>query len=158
MNPGIDPQQFRTHVVRPAIEALGLWSESAEALLMGTAAQESHLGRYLHQVGGGPALGPFQMEPATYRDIWANYLAYRRPLANAVHDLAGVTVPNSEVMAYHLRYAAAMARIHYLRVPQRLPAADDIVGLAQYWKQHYNTPAGRGTVDEFVANYRRFLT
>jgi hypothetical protein len=45
-----------------------LASLNAIQLLMGTAAQESHLGTYLKQING-PALGVFQMEPNTEIDI-----------------------------------------------------------------------------------------
>jgi hypothetical protein len=76
----IDANQLRHYVVRPTLRRLGLWSKSAENLLMGTAAQESHLGTYLHQVGGGPAKGIFQMEPATERDLIKNYIRYRPEL------------------------------------------------------------------------------
>ena len=51
-----------------------------------------------------------------------------------------------------------MARIHYLRVPEALPAADDVVGLAAYWKRYYNTELGAGTVEKFVESYQRILT
>jgi hypothetical protein len=30
-------------------------------------------------------------------------------------------------------------------------------GMADYWKQHYNTPLGRGTVEEFISNYQRHV-
>jgi hypothetical protein len=43
-----------------------------------------------------------------------------------------------------------MCRIHYLRVPEVLPAANDWPGFAAYWKNHYNTWLGAGTVDGFL--------
>lgn len=57
-------------------------------------------------------------------------------------------------MTWNLRFATAMARIHYWRVPEPLPDADDIDGLARYWKQHYNAPLGHGTAEQFAENYR----
>ena len=72
----MDAFQLRTEIVKPALEAIGYYSPAAEALIMGTAAQESHL-KYVKQLGDGPALGLFQMEPATHDDIWANYLRFR---------------------------------------------------------------------------------
>ena len=50
-----------------------------------------------------------------------------------------------------------MARVHYLRVPQPLPAADDIDGLARYWKAHWNTREGAGTPERFVESYRNHV-
>ena len=82
----IDAEQLRKDIVRPAIEKIGLWSQEAEDLLIGTAAQESHLGTYLRQLGDGPALGIFQMEPATHNDIHENFLRYKHDLRNRVDD------------------------------------------------------------------------
>ncbi|KAF0118141.1 MAG: hypothetical protein FD149_866 [Rhodospirillaceae bacterium] len=76
-----DSAHFVTTVIRPTLLHLGLHSPAAEALLLGTAIQESRLGTYLRQTGGGPALGVYQMEPATHEDIWTNFLAYRPDLA-----------------------------------------------------------------------------
>ena len=47
-------------------------------------------------------------------------------------------------------YATTIARLIYWRVPRPLPAASDLEGLAAYWKAHYNTAAGRGTVEHFL--------
>jgi hypothetical protein len=53
---GIRSYDLRQYVIRPTLQRLGLWSLAAENLLLGTAAQESKLGYYLHQLEG-PALG-----------------------------------------------------------------------------------------------------
>ncbi len=72
----MDAVTFQTTIVQPVLAALGTWSLESEMLLMGTAAHESLL-IYTHQIGG-PALGYFQMEPATHDDCWTNYLDNRR--------------------------------------------------------------------------------
>jgi hypothetical protein len=76
----LDPEQLRIFVVRPTLEALDLWSQAAENLVIGTAAQESHL-TYIDQKEPagrrpriGPGLGLWQMEAATHDDIWHNWL------------------------------------------------------------------------------------
>lgn len=153
---GLDATQLRHEVVRPALESIDRLSVPAENLVMATAAQESHL-EYIRQLGSGPALGLFQMEPATHDDIWTNYLASKPLLANLVRRSIETTAayPEASRLAWDLRYAAIMCRIHYLRVPEALPPGTDVPAMAAYWKQHYNTPAGAGTVEEFVENYRR---
>lgn len=57
----------------------------------------------------------------------------------------------------NLAYATAMARVFYRRVKEALPAADDLDGMGRYWKKYYNTPLGRGTVEEFKANYTKYV-
>jgi len=154
----INSSQLRKYVIVPELERLGLYSKAAENLLMGTAAQESKLGEYLHQLGGGPARGIFQVERATEKDIWFNYLAYNPKLRRKIFDITSTKTPYyTDEILYNLRYAAAMTRIHYLRVKESLPDADDVAGLARYWKKYYNTPLGRGTEEEFIENYNRYL-
>lgn len=146
--------QLREYVIEPVLRYLGLYSLAAENLLIGTVMVESRA-NYIHQLKGGPALGLFQMEPATHDDIHRNYLAYRKDLEAKVYDIAGGWQASSlaNEMIGNVNYAAAMARIHYLRVPEPLPDANDVEGLAAYWKEHYNTALGAGSVQDFVNNY-----
>ena len=109
--------------------------------------------RYINQLGGGPALGLWQMEPATHDDIWENFLAYRVKLGLKV--LGSQTKFNHTRLIWDLAYACAMSRIHYLRVPRALPRAGNIKAQARYYKQFYNTPAGKGTVEQYLANWHR---
>ena len=143
---GLDPEQILKHVIRPALKELGdkYSTRAAEQLLMGTAIQESGL-MYLKQAGGGPALGVYQMEPATHDDIWNNFLRFQIGLplrvasmsANAT-DLVGDT-PKADKLIWNLWYATAMARVHYYRVKEALPYEGDWAGMASYWKRYYNT-------------------
>lgn len=161
----IDIEQFRTLVVRPTLQHLGLHSVAAETLLLGTALAESRL-QYLQQIGGGPALGVYQVEPATHRDVFANFLVYRTPLRHCVFTLSSgrpktaieangttVMVPHDHELIGNLAYATAIARLVYFRQKSPLPAAEDLQGLGAYWKQHYNTYRGAGTVEKFVEIY-----
>lgn len=148
--------QFRTNIVRPVLQALGNHSMAAENLVIGTAVQESNL-HYLRQLNEGPARGLNQMEPATHDDHWQNYLAYRTELRGRVEAFL---VPNQDrhaQLVWNLAYATAMCRLHYMRVPVALPGATNVAGLAAYWKQHYNTPQGRGTVAEFADKFEKFV-
>lgn len=152
----IDPVQFRELVVRPTLDSLGLWSPSAEALVLGTAIHESRL-TYLRQNGGGPALGLYQIEPATHADLYRNYLDLRPEFKERARRwLASWPDPHSQ-LATNLAYATAICRLLYHRVPALLPAAGDIDALAAYWKAHYNTPAGKGTAAEWARHFRETL-
>jgi len=145
----LEPHQFRRHVIRPSLIRLRLHSPAAEALLLGTAIAESGLSA-LVQTGGGPALGVYQIEPATHADIWRNYLAFRPVLAARVLSLAAAGVGAPGQLVWNLGYATAMARLVYRRRPEAMPAAADIPALAAYWKAHFNTVAGKGTAAAFV--------
>ena len=151
---GLNVHQFRTYVLRPTLEQIQLWSESAEVLLLGTALTESGDLHYLHQLGQGPARGVYQMEPRTHDDIWDNYLKFKTELRRQILAyLAPVPEPKDQLMT-NLAYATVMARVHYLRVKAKLPEADNHRGLANYWKQYYNTELGAGKPDTFVRHLR----
>ncbi len=155
----LNPEQLRLYIIRTTLLHLDPvipYSMAAENLLMGTCAQESAMGKYRFQING-PAVGIFQMEPATHQDHYANYLKYLDDMINKLFDInprAGIHgfqwVPDDHW------YAAAMCRVHYYRVSDPLPE-DNPEALAQYWKKFYNTEQGKGTVEEFVKNYERYV-
>ncbi len=152
----INKEQLRDLITDTLFE-INMLSESAVNLLMGTAAQESHLGTYIRQIKG-PALGIFQMEPATHNDIWHNYIDYKKGLERIIMDCALMSHPiDARALIYNLKYAIIMCRLHYRRAPEALPEYYDVAGLAKYWKKYYNTHLGAGTEEEFIKNYERFV-
>ena len=138
---------------------LGLYSAGAEELLVATCAQESHMGTYRKQIGG-PALGIFQMEPATFNDIQGNYLRYHHELAMRINTLGSNGMlhdPSAWELVDNDPLAIAMARVQYLRAPGVLPDPLDLKGLWLYYKAHYNTPAGAATIEQFYRNYKTLV-
>ena len=119
--------------------------------------QESMNFKYRRQIGGGPARGFYQMEPATHDDIWNNYLKYHSKLAKKVEKMLSSAGANKIAeLENNDRYATAMARVHYLRVSEPLPAAGDTKAQAEYWKEHYNTPLGKGKVSEYIEKWNAY--
>ena len=159
----INATQLRMEIIRPVLKQLEPeipYSIAAENLLMGTCAQESRMGSFVVQVGNGPAQGIFQMEPDTENDIWENYLFYRKELNDKIMYQIGCVNnqhPNLNEMVGNLYYQVAMARVHYYRVPMAMPEEDNVEQMAHYWKIYYNTPDGKGTIEEFVENYNRYV-
>jgi len=153
----MNAQQLKKYILRPVFEDLGVCSDSAINLAVMTSIPESEGGEYIHQLGGGPAVGIFEMEPRTHDDIWNNYLEYRQDLAKKVKRWRCDAMAKAGQMAGNNYYAAAMLRVHYLRVPEALPAADDIEGLARYYKKYWNTAGGASTIDATVAEYNEYV-
>lgn len=133
-------------IIFEALDPLGLYSGAALNLLLGTCAQESHMGTYRRQIRG-PAVGIFQMEPTTF--YWLKG-KYRKRFPSIV-----------PVYSDHLEHddhaAAIFCRLRYLADPKPLPPANDIAALGAYWKRVYNTYLGKGTVEEFLDNWKRFI-
>lgn len=151
-------QDIIEYVIRPTLEYLGMYSPAAENILIGTAAHESLNFTRLHQIQG-PAIGLWQMEPGTHKDLYENYLDARSSLKVKIRGIAagrfsGTDIPADE-MHGNLNYACAMARLQFWRRSAPMPHEDDIEGLGRYYKKWYNTPAGKATPEDFVEAFNR---
>lgn len=142
-------------LITEILKEIGLYSGNAVELIMGTFAQESNF-KYVRQLGGGQALGYGQMEPATFNDIIANYLRYKPELMGKIMKSCGIVDFKPEQLIDNKKLMICMTRVHYLRVKEPLPSHKDIWAMGEYWKQCYNTPKGKGTVKEFVENYKKY--
>lgn len=147
-------------LIRETLKEADLYSEAAEELLMLTAAAESNMGHYIKQTRG-PALGIFQMEPATHDDIMFRWRALPKNVRIADKLSQWQKFFGSETsakrMMYDLKYAIIMCRLKYLMIPAALPDAKDIPALAAYYKKWYNTHLGKATVDGTIEKYRRYV-
>lgn len=152
----MDVNQLAKFIIEPALKDLMLYSEAAVKLMLLTIAVESDGATYIMQKKG-PAIGIYQMEPATYNDIWQNYLkSNASKLLIMLSNFDAHGMPSEYRMAYDLRFATAMARLHYFRVKEPLPPANNIKAIAQYWKKYYNTHLGKGTVEKAIEKYNKF--
>jgi len=153
----MDPEHLLAYVIRPTLAHMGdrYANPAAAQLVLGTAIVESRL-KWLQQLGGGPARGLWQMEPETFKRHMNWLRAGRHLLRSRINELLGGDELLGEGMgefvqlAGNLYFACAMCRVHYLRVLAPLPEYDDIRGMGRYWKAHYNTPAGKGTVEGYI--------
>ena len=144
---------LRDIVVVPTLTHLGLASPAAVALLLGTAVQESGCQAF-RQMGGGPARGLWQIEPATHDDVTARVLTRYPHLHARLSEIVGLWPTRTEQLATNLCYGAAICRLKYYLDPAPLPADGDLPGLAALWKRVYNTPLGKGTPEQWAKNFR----
>lgn len=150
---GINVNDFRQYIVVPALSDLGheFSQPVAVQLLLATAAQETNMGSRLHQESGGPALGIFEMQPATYRDVLVRAPQRDQRLT------AVLGADDLDRLIYDLRYATVMARLKYWLWPFPLPTTDAVDALWAYYKAAWNSEEGKATQIEFTANYRRYV-
>ncbi len=152
----LDIEQFRQYILKPALSFLQIYSDDAEELLVFTCAAESDGGSLIHQVNG-PALGIYQCEPDTHIDLWRNFIIFRTNFTMQLAMNFGVPkVPPVEKLMTDLMYATAIARLHYYRVKEKLPSRHDVDSMWEYYKQYYNTPAGKADKDKSIQKYRQF--
>lgn len=120
-------------------------SESAVRLLLMISAHESGGFTHCKQVNG-PALGLFQMEPATF-DFVVEYL-------NRTGNFPAISRNmKPERMVIDAEYAAAMARAYLWTIPEPLPEPDDFKGLAQYAKKYWNTELGKASAEKYLSDF-----
>lgn len=153
----MNPYQLRA-LIRRELDTVELGGRAPVELLMLTAAQETHLGKYIRQLGDGPARGIFQIEPATEKLVLKWALENRE---NLFWELVKRNSGSPLDLEANLRYQIVLARVNYLSWPAALPSvernsdlsASSVRALAEYWKAYWNTEHGAGTPEEAVKNY-----
>lgn len=148
--------QFEEFILTPTLSLLQKYSRDAVELLIFTCAAESNGGTFIRQIEG-PALGIYQMEPATHQDIFINYIHKNSSLMS----ILGLNFQcngfiDAERMVYDIRYATVMARLHYSRFPEPLPNKNNIEGMFKYYKKYFNSPLGKSTKAESIKKYKSF--
>ena len=106
----LDAKQLRELVIQPALMEIELWSPAAEELVLGTAIVESRLS-FIKQIGSGPALGLWQIEPDTHRDVYDNFLEYREGLYDQVLSLSAPGQTFEENLTSNMQYDAAICSL-----------------------------------------------
>ena len=131
---------------------LNCYSDDALALVVRTGMAESGY-RALKGYGeGNPAIGFWQIEPATMYDMMKNYLIYRTKYTQVLKGL-GMEFKGDDIeisVMSNMAVQAALCRLHYRRDKDPLPPWDDMEAQARYWKKVYNTYKGRGTIKHFM--------
>tara|TARA_R100000808_G_C2139559_1_gene147469 strand:+ start:172 stop:558 length:387 start_codon:yes stop_codon:yes gene_type:complete len=121
-------------------------SEEARNLVYRTGMAESGY-RHLEQVKG-PALGFWQVEPATIKDTVYNYAKFRQPLMDKLikRGLLLDDLDNSVLSSLYLQIA--FCRLKYRR--DKHPIPHTLKDQADYWKRVYNSEGGKGTPEHFI--------
>ncbi len=149
----VTPDQAIEYVVA-VCDVLG-HGENGKAvqLMLETAAQETHLGRYRDPTPAGAGRGLFQCDEVGFIDV----VQRMRPAdAAAIRQRWGVHIELIEWR--HLDFspllAAIFCRMKYRLRPEIIPAS--LEGRAAYWKWFYNTARGKGTEREYITNALRW--
>ena len=136
-------------IIKWSLDEVNMGGEDAESLVFATGMAESGY-KVLSQYGDGPAVGFFQCEPATMRDIWDNFVMYRSDLKTKLYGL-GYDEENDRMrLQSSIALQAIFCRIKYRRDSHPLPKHDDLMAQAKYWKRVYNSHLGKGTVEHFM--------
>ena len=154
----LDKKQMK-RVITNVLQKLGdkYATEDAIELIYNTGLVESKYVYLMQKGGSNIARGFFQIEPWTSVDCIKNYLFYRPELMKDASrasnvDLKYFTDPKDAdwkfILTTNIAAQIVMCRIHYRRVPKKLPKT--IQQQSSYWKQYYNTSKGAGTEKHFL--------
>lgn len=153
---GICATDLQHWIIRPTLEFLGDYSPLAEQLLLGTAAQESHLGLHCfaqHTQG----MGLYRITQNTHRAIWDEYLIQYPELASRQRGLASqqqfLSDPERELIT-NLAYSTGIAWMIYRRAGINTQGNGELNLLAHLWSEHFDNGTGVvRTSDAFVQTY-----
>lgn len=170
----MNTEQYYKEVVEPTLKLFDIYRPELAKILVMTANHESGLFKHKIQVGGGPGCGYCQVEKGTHKDIWENYLIYRRSAENITQHFFGIDAKTFLKNKQYLNevdtlinndsYNCLMAAITYIRrelvtmpdtkIKEKIPTdVTDLRALAIHWKRHYNTLGGKGTVEKFLRDW-----
>ena len=136
-------------VVEMTLKKMDMYSKDALAMVMRTGMAETGF-RHLKQMGDGPALGFFQVEPATIMDTIDNYVKYRPTIEAHLNEIGFDKKDVAYRMMSNIGLQAAFCRLKYRRDKFAMPSRKDIEAQAKYWKRVYNTKLGKGTEEHFI--------
>ena len=125
---------------------------AARELLFGTACTESGL-RPRFQDSNGTAIGMFQVEFATFKDLWNRAIKIKHPeLYSAIAGKystqnGGITFEDLQTSD---ELCAVFARMKYAENNEPIPPSTDIKAQANYYKKHYNTRLGKAKPLDFI--------
>jgi hypothetical protein len=157
----IDSKELLDEFIRPTLRKFSIDISGADYLLLGTAAQESHLQFYIHhnKCQQNKGLGLYQITHEMHWDVWDNYLAYNADMASAVRGLASqhtfLTNPDAKLTT-NLDYATAIAWLIYKKNSVKLPKQPTNKELAKCWFNYY-VHHKTANQNDFVNNYETYI-
>ena len=140
-------------IIKWTLDYLDMYSDDALELIYRTGMAESKY-KHLKQMNNGPAVGFFQCEPETYRDIIENYVNYRQGIKDKLIGLGYKEEYSKELFMSNIALQVAFCRLKYRRDKHPIPKKENLEEQGKYWKRVYNSKLGKGTVEHFVSSNR----
>ena len=148
--------QFREDIVLPSLHALQMYTKEFAELLVFTCATESAGGTYVKQIHG-PAVGIFQIEPASLTDLWVNFIVRNPSYMNLLTMNFGVhRMPMPIDLITDLKLATAICALFYKRHKVNVISTEPS-DLWDIYKKYYNTELGKAEKDTSLKAYSKFI-
>jgi hypothetical protein len=145
----VNGSNFQSKAINPVLVKLNLYSPASSNLLLGTAIQETMVGKLSKNI--------FQISLDTAKDVNNYYLAKNPELKSAVSHFYNAQESLAWNLENNVAYEIAMARMIYLmKTDKPIPGATDYNALGKFWKVNYNTYLGKGTAKEYAVHYEEY--
>lgn len=133
-------------IARKVTSALG-GSEAVYNQMIEISCAETHCGTFPDRHNEKLGVGVCQHDQINIDDIQQE--GEKRHF-DIVRKVFGYDIPSIELkdLAYDPLLSFICCRLSLKRIPEAIP--DDLIGRAKYWKEHYNTAAGDGTVEHYL--------
>lgn len=140
---GMDLQSITFGVCREISPAT---AQVAARLVLETMAQETRLGFYNDRTPTSAGVGLAQIDPIAFADIVSRTPKKRKTLIRDTWSIDLDSLQHRD-LAYSPLLSIIFCRLFYALISEPIP--DTIKGRAAYWKKHYNTELGDGTVQQY---------
>lgn len=142
------------HYAQAVCDVLGRGEQNAAVyLLCETAAAETQYGTFRDATPNGAGRGLYQCDEIPFLDVQSRA---RNSDVDAIKQAFDIDIKSVKWadLNYSPLLATIFARLHYKLRPDAVPQA--LKGRAEYWKKHYNSVLGKGTVEHYLASANKF--
>ena len=153
---GVKSRQHLLNCLDKILKVFG-GGERGYRLMLGTCATETHCGTFPDSHPEHSGVGVGQCDQICLDDVQMHIRPKDRARLNDIgYNIDRVVLKD---LAYNPTLALAIMRLKYKRVPEALPMIGDLQGLANYWKDHYNShhPNAAGTPERFVEDWNAHM-
>lgn len=146
---GLSDKHQIAELAQAVCAVLGDGNGFAVSLLVETCAAETLLGKARDNTLYGAGAGVSQVDYGTFAWLQEKYTP--RDLAARIFDVFNIDLG---LVAYkELDFSPLLSlifcRLRYMTVTAPIPTSLSL--RAEYWKEHYNTSAGKGTPEEYIS-------
>lgn len=154
--------EFKNKIIT-VLTYIDLYSDVCVNLLLGTCCAESDFGLFRRQIGfenkRGGAYGLFEIEMSTHDWLVSDDFLGRRPiLKSKILSLYDKNLSKEDNLKFNDEYQIAICRLKYLSCKFSMPKnKNDLISLARIWNKYYNANPNKGTDQEFISKYNKYI-
>lgn len=142
------------HYAQAVCNVLGAGNQnSAVYLLCETAAAETQFGTYADPTPNGAGRGLYQCDQIPFKDVQFRSSAADADAIKLAFDI-NIKAVEWDDLNYSPLLATIFARLHYKLRPGAIPQT--LAERAEYWKKHYNSILGKGTVEHYIESSLKY--